>query len=147
MEKLNKFSKRDIALIILALAVIVWGIYFYIQNRGGFSRENRYELTEVEGKLITGFPRQLIFENGVIPIESSRAMSDAQNLWSASYISAKTSMEIFSIYKNALEFIGWEITNSSAGTSIFAKKGGMQISVAIEDKSNRREVTLFVLER
>lgn len=147
VEKFNKLSKRDFALIILALLVIVWGIYFYLTNRGFFNGKDPYEISRTEGELIAGFPREYVFENGVILRESTRTASDSQNFWTASYISSKTSAEIFTLYKNSLAVTGWEISNSVINKVIMAKKGTLQMSVAIEDKTNRREVVLSVLEK
>lgn len=145
-EKLGKFSKRDIVLIILALLVIAWAAYFYMMNRG-YLRGDAYQVSNAQGELIKGFPTEFVFESGVALKESARTASKSENFWSASYISSKTSQEIFSLYKNGLEFLGWEITNSSPNAMLFAKKAGMQISVSIQDEASRREVLLSILER
>lgn len=103
-----------------------------------------------QGQLAAGFPKELILDSKA-KLSASYAVGYDRNLnqYTANYSSDEPMLAIFSQYKDYFKNNGWTITNEVAqyktSRGIYAKKDKNDVSVAIVDAKQSRQIIVSYL--
>lgn len=109
--------------------------------------ENGNEIIRARaGEVITGFPTELLAEEGVTPEESYVINYDKEGrrLTQVRYISALSFTDAVAMYKTALDTAGWSFTRYPGSekpvTNIAAKKDGAEVNVTVTFRADGKTV-------
>jgi hypothetical protein len=138
-------NRMMIVTAVVVVLLLVAGVLWWFENY----RESTNELpsgstltTAPEGKVVSGFPMDLILEDDV-KLSNSFRMDYAENKVSqpvVSYVSSKGYVENIEAYKAYLSAQGWEVSHeadaSTGGTTFFyAKKGDAVVNITLTPKA------------
>lgn len=148
-HKFKKFSKKDIILIALAIIVLGWAIFFYINKK---SEPKLPPITYAEkGEIVQGFPTEFWREEGVEIRESySLDYGEAKQpvIYYESNMSMQENMETFGEY---LQIFSWNLLNSSSSEDLsflYAEKENDNVNITIiKNDEGKIVVTIAYLDR
>jgi hypothetical protein len=156
----NKSNSSRVVIYIIIIIVVLLGLWWIMSadRNGGLGTENE-EVTEIApgetlrtaagGDLVTGFPREMILEEGVVANESYSINYSNQNVDQpvVSYTSALTLEENINLYSAYLRGNNWNITHEATTaeapvTYFYATKDNRSLNLTFNAQGGGVEVTM-----
>ncbi len=151
-------SALKIALSILAVLIVVWGLYVLLKNRDGLewypaTDEGFGIKQEEQGVLNAEFPAELILEEGVSVRSYILTYEDIDVRQPvAEYRSSKTVAENIAQFKGFLASNGWTISKEATvdeapTTNFYATKDTADVNITLTAVAEGTQVTITYLSR
>lgn len=129
---------------LIVLIIVVVGALWLLGGTGEktYDKDGNEIVNARAGEFISGFPSDLIREEGVLPEESYviNYTNEGRRLLQARYISSLSFQQNVDLFKRTLDEFGWTFTrypgNEAPVTNIGAVKDGAEVNVTVVFKTN-----------